>query len=59
MVKGISHYILVAIWITMMTSESEIQPLFNKLSADFDEPEVFIYQNVTLTALCFFQVGQK
>ena len=34
---NLSDLILVAIWITMLTAQSEIQPLFNKLGVDFDE----------------------
>ena len=36
-IKETCDYILVAIRITMLTVQSEVQPLFNKLRADFDE----------------------
>ena len=36
-VKGMSVYILVMIRITMLTAQSEIRPLINKLGVDFDE----------------------
>ena len=38
---GTSVYILLTIWITMLTVQSEIRPLLNKLWADFDE--IFIW----------------
>ena len=36
-IKGTSDLIVVAIWITMLTVQSEIRPLFNNLLPDFDE----------------------
>ena len=36
-VKETCNYILVAIWITRLTVQSEIRPLLSKLWADFDE----------------------
>ena len=35
-VKGISAYVLVVIWITMLTIQSEIRQLLKKFWVDFD-----------------------